>query len=714
MRFWGALLVSLLWAASPLWAAPARVIAGEHAGFTRVVIQFEAPVDWQLGRDPQGYRLRIKPKAPLYDLKTVFNLISKSRLTATDTDPATGELTLSVSCACYAMPYEERPGLVVIDLRDGVAPRGSSFELPLDQMAPVQTKQDTPKPSYDWTSLPLPVAPASWPTAPDLVQQRPPPYPNASALRLSLIEDLGRGASHGLVDLVVPTQPGKAPDGGNFVSGQIQIGPDPNLVTDQTAPAPLTAEGDKCAPDEALNIAVWGGLQPVAAQMGPQRQGMMGEFDTPEADAVTRAIRFQLYLGFGAEAHSLIRAFAPTAPDAILWRSLADILDVKADPSSAFAGMEHCGASAALWATLADPKATPKSPEAKAAVLRSFSALPPHLRRLLGPKLVNKVLTAGDLTLATALYQAVQRALGDESPEIVMMQAQMDRALGKPDTATVQISAFAQGPGSGSAEALVDLIEVQAPLGQRITFAQVQALEAFLSERRGGPDAPRFERALILAKAASGDFDGAFAAQNLAPDVATTLWRLLAQSSPNSAFLTHASLGPSDPAPSAAIAFAAQIAERMLRLGLSDQAGLWVAQGAQTPPDLAAHVKLAQGDAQAALDLLQSDNSTAAAQLKAQAFEVMRQGKEAARIYGLLGQTEDHWRVTRQAGDWPSLASHGPAGWKEVATLLADPAPDPQAGPLAVDKALVAHSAATRKAILALLDQTKAPVPLTQ
>jgi hypothetical protein len=149
----------------------------------------------------------------------------------------------------------------------------------------------------------------------------------------------------------------------------------------------------------------------------------------------------------------------------------------------------------------------------------------------------------------------------------------------------------------------------------------------------------------------------------------------------------------------------------MLRLGLSDQAGLWVAQGAQTPPELAAHVKLAQGDAQAALDLLQSDNSTTAMQLKAQAFEAMRQGKEAARMYDLLGQMEDHWRVTRQAGDWPSLASHGPADWKEVATLLANPAPDPAAGPLAVDKALVARSAATRKAILALLNQTKHQFP---
>lgn len=315
---------------------------------------------------------------------------------------------------------------------------------------------------------------------------------------------------------------------------------------------------------------------------------------------------------------------------------------------------------------------------------------------------------------ATALYDATLRALGDESPDLVMMQAQMSRALAKPNTAIAQISALAKAPGPGSADALLALIEVQVPLGQPIPFAQVQALEAYVTERRGGPDAARFERALVLAKAGSGDFDGAFAALNRFADIAPTLWHLLAQSAPTGAFLTHASLSPADPFPLAAVHFAERIASRMLELGLSDQAALWAAQMPQAPPDILARIKLAQGDAKAVLDLLQSDDSAKALVLKAQAYQVLGQPKEAADLYAKMGQPKDHWHAVAQASDWQAFATQGPAPWKEIAALLTNLPPDPTTGPLAHDKALIARSMATRDAILALLDQTKPLLPVTQ
>ena len=716
MRFWAIVLLFLIWAARPVFAGPAVVTAGEHSGFTRIVLQFGAPVDWKLGRGPQGYTLRVQPNAPVYDLKNVFNLIGKTRLTAASVDPATGDLSLGLSCRCYAMPFEERPGVVVVDLRDGAAPKGSSFELPLEDLTAGTLKADDPKPSYDWTTLPLSAAGTGMPLATNLVSPTPPADQTLETLRLSLIHDLSRGASQGVVDMVVPAQPAEPRADAAPLPAQIHIGPDPNLVTRQKASraVPLTAQGAKCWSDDQLDIASWGGQQPIAAQMGPQRQGLTGEFDTPDPAAVTRAIRFALFLGFGAEARSLTRAFAPNVPDAAIWHSMAHVLDAEIDPTPVFIGMEQCETAAALWATLADPKAIPTGTQAKAAILRSFSAMPPHLRRLLGPDLVSRVLKANDLTLATVLYDATKRASGDQSPALVMMQAQMDRALGKPDTAIVQVSALAKAPGPGAAEALVDLVETQVPLGQPITFAQVQALEAYMTERRGGPDAPRFQRALVLAKAASGDFDGAFGLQDSFPDVAPTLWQVLAQSSPNSPFLTYATLGPSDPAPPAAKGFAVQIAARMLAIGLPDQAGLWLAQAPNSPPEVLARVKLAQGDAQAALDLLQYNTSAGAVQLKAQAYQALGQPKQAADFYAHLGQSDDHWYAIRQAGDWQSIASQGPAPWKEIAALATALAPDAATGPLAYDKALVERSVATRDAILALLDQTKVLGPFTQ
>ena len=233
MRLWGILVMALIWLACPAFARPAVVTAGEHAGFTRVVIQFGGPVDWQLGRDKQGYRLRILTKATTYDLENVFKLIKKTRLTATSVDPATGDLMLSLSCHCFAMPYEERLGVVVVDLRDGDAAAGSSFELPLElpELTKIPPKGDYPQPAYDWSTWSLPATDplSAPPMAADLAKPGP-PLPALSVtlepMRLSLIQDISRGASQGLVDMIVPDQTVSRPAAVEALPTQIEMRPD--------------------------------------------------------------------------------------------------------------------------------------------------------------------------------------------------------------------------------------------------------------------------------------------------------------------------------------------------------------------------------------------------------------------------------------------------------------------------------------------------------
>ena len=49
-------LALVLWVllAGQLAAAPVLVKTGEHEGFTRLVMEFPAPVDWQMGRSADG------------------------------------------------------------------------------------------------------------------------------------------------------------------------------------------------------------------------------------------------------------------------------------------------------------------------------------------------------------------------------------------------------------------------------------------------------------------------------------------------------------------------------------------------------------------------------------------------------------------------------------------------------------------------------------
>lgn len=729
MRRWVAILVML--ALSPLAAVagPALVTSGEHEGFTRLVVQFDGPVDWHVGRTADGYTLRLQDARPVYDLTKAFDLIGKSRLAALSSDPNTGELHFGVACACYAMPFEFRPGIVVLDLFDGTPPKGSSFEEPLDgatkPVAVAVAKTPAPDaPAYDWTKLPT----AGPDHKPNLLGAIGPLSIDLNMvdaglepLRQSLIEEMGRGASQGIVEMAKPKKASDV-EHGEDPSIRIHLGETPEMNVRQKGEhgEPLTAQGAECITDDQLDLPRWGSDRPVADQIGPERQGLTGEFDKPDPDAVTRAVRFQLFMGFGAEARGFVRAFPEGLADKAIWNSMAHILDDRPDPAPAFLGMEDCDTAAALWATLADEKARPADDIGKAAVLRSFSALPPHLRRLLGPKLVDRFLAANDVSTATSLRDAVLRAPGDAGPEVILMQAAMSQHAGEHAAAEAQLEPLASAAGPASAEALVALVEQRAALGQTVEFAQVQALEELLKERHGGTEAPKFQRALVLARAASGDFDRAFTELAEVPDAEAVLWRVLARIGPDSALLNHATFGAGEVPPLLAKDDAALIADRFLTLGLADQAAQWLKLDDRAPTLLRARVELAQGHPTVALALLASDESPPALAVRASALIDLNDEKAAAELFAKMGKPEDQWAALSRSEAWDALAEAGPDPWKSLASIVTKPAAEAASdssqvkGPLARNTSLVEDSVATRDAIQTLLNSVKSPVPPTQ
>jgi hypothetical protein len=783
-------LLTLLVSVGTAWAGPVVVTSGEHKDFTRIVLQFDGKPDWQFGRTLDGYALRVPGQALDYDLTKAFDLIGKSRLAALGRDPNTGDLALGIACACHAMPFEFRPGIVVIDLYDGEPPPGSSFEQPLPPLTdapppaetgaapPTEVSDLAPPPDaetlvsgYDWTKLsleqmgvavgepapaaqPLPATPVTDSLAPDL-----------DKLRESLVQQMGAGATAGFIELAPPPKtdalaettppedhgpaPGPAEPKGDPQTKEATAKPDAeqppteehraettSAEPDATmmrshlgeTPAiqlrdvgerapPMTAEGGTCIPEEELDLAAWGSDRPVAEQMGPIRQGMIGEFDKPSAEAIKRVVRFYLFVGFGAEARSLLRSYPDLFPEeAPIWTAMAHLIDGEPDATGTFSGMADCDTPAALWAVLSDPAALPRDDIGRAAVARSFSSYPPEIRRLLGPRLVEAYLDAKDIPTATAISEAVLRAPGDPGPEVVMMQADMARALGHNGEAEAKLEPLASAPGPASTDALVDLVEHRATLGQRVSEEEVLTLESALKEREGSPQEERYRTALVLAKAASGDYDSAFA-ETQDPDTLRSIWRLLAQAGGDTPLLNHATVAEGQSAPDVARESAALIADRMLMLGLSDQAARWLDLAPNAPALLQARIALANGAADRALELIKEDGSEQALHLKAQALLYLGDQAGAAKVYEALGKADQQWSALSAAQSWDELSKGGPDQWKTVAGIVtgeaAPPAPpaDPTQpdGPLAQDKRLVDESATTRDAITNLLNSVQVP-----
>ena len=718
--------------AAAMAAAPVTVTSGEHDRFTRLVLDFGQSVDWQVGRTRDGYALQLRT-APgdlpqPYDLTKVFDLIGKGRLAAIWADPKTSQLNISIACACHAIPFEFRPGILVIDLRDGAPPKGSSFELALDgALVPALDAKPVPRPrprpqadtsAYDWTNRALadlkkpPAAPTrqSSDLAMDLGD------PTLQSLRDALLLNLSRGAAMGVVDLDLPNAEPKA-DGAaaDPAMARIALGALPGIAMGAGLPEhrDVAAKGQNCPTADQLALSGWGSDAPILVQMSASAPGLVTEFDRPDPVAIAVAVRFHLFLGFGLESRQLLRAFAVQLPDTALLASLAYILDQDSDPDPAFRGLAACDSPAALWAVLSDPAPTPGDQVNKNAVLRAFSELPLHLRRHLGPGLAQRFLDLGDDRTAMTIRNAITRAPGDAGSQVGLMEAAIATAQGDPAAAEARLTAVLADPGPQAPAALVALANARVAQNLAVDPDLVSALESVLVEQTDTDQQALTRRALIGARAASGDFDQAFANLATTPDAAEDLWRILAKIGSDQAVLLHAVLPVGQEMPQTDPETKTALAARLLGFGMADQALRWVEGDLAQNRLLLAQIHLARRDGQAALAELDGLSDPTATALQAIAQTLLDDNATAAQTYTGLGDTDAARRSHARARDWPKIAALGPKDWgaavKNLSPTPDDSAASPSTASLARGRQIANAAAQTRTDIAALLARVAAP-----
>lgn len=693
-------------------AAPVTVQAGEHDGFTRLVFDYGEPVNWQVGRTTDGYELRADNPSG-YDFTQVFDLIGKGRLAAIWTDPESGALRVGIACACHAIPFEFRPGIIVVDLRDGPPPKASSFELSLDgSAAPDLSTRPQPRPrprpdavaSYNWLSA---VLDDSQVKSTLTAAQLPDMEPSLQPLREALLRQLSRGATQGVVDMAIPNPSREPALATGNPSVQIRVGELPGVESATPGQTnSLSASGKECPSNESLDIANWGDDRPISEQLATSTQGLIGEFDKPDPEAVARAIKLRIFIGFGAEARQMMQAFPTDWPDAALWRSLSYLVDGETEPKGSFSGMSACETSAALWALLSDQGEV--SNANKKAVLLAFSALPAHLRQVLGPDLAGIFLDSGDQEAARAIRDAITRAPGSGSSTVDMLEAEMLLKSGDPQAAEAELTAILADPGPEATKALIAYVEARFAQSLPVNPDVVPALEAIVLELAETDSRPSAVRALALAQASSGDFRAGFATTQDLPEVSQDVWQILANLGADSAVLDHAVRDESDAYPVLKPDITETLAARLLNLGFSRQAANWLDTLSAPSPLLAARIALAKGDSRAALTWLSRASDADAPAIRAAALLALGEYSEAAKTLAEDGQVEPAIKAARLAKDWGDFPDDQPEPWKSAAKL-AVPAAAPESGPLKRGNDLVETSAATRLAVTDLLKAAPRP-----
>lgn len=706
-----ALGLSLLGWAGPVLAQVVKVTSGDHEGFTRIVLTGPDLVGWQFGRTPEGYGLFL-PGSPRYDVSDAFRLIGRDRLSAIWADPDGVLLQLRVSCVCHAVAFHDRPGVLVIDLRDGQAPVESAWEAgivagDLPALRPIPPLRPRARPDAMILHDP---AFARAVQAASRVGLPAPPLPDTAvqgrsvALQAALTEELARGAARGLVDFAgrVPKPDGRSVAGAPNLRSYDAAWPGLAAMLDGGEARRLAEDGRPCLPDSQLEISSWGDGRPVWEQLAEATGGIVGEFDRPDPEGRAQAIRFLLHAGFGLEARRLIEAFpvAGQVEEDQAWVAMGAILDGEALELSTFADMAACDGRVALWALLAGPGQHATLRVDAAAVRRSFSELPPHLRRLLGPGLVTRFLDAGDPASAHEIQAAMERPGLAVPAEVATSAADLALRAGDPAGALSALRDVA-ATGPGAAEALAASVEAQVRMGQAVPRETVATLEVLAEERRGTPGEPALRHALILAWAATGDFERALAELSHQPDTAPTVWALLALSDDDT-LLRHAVLGaPALAGPTVETRVA--LAGRLVDLGLGAAALAWLGEDGPDPV-LAARAAFLAGDARAALRHLAGATGDEANLLRrAATARLYAPGSALPPSAGLVDPQLASW-----TGDWPWLAENGTDPWKAVAVLALEDGPAPP-GLLARGAAALETTVATRTAIDGLLTAVSAP-----
>jgi hypothetical protein len=721
-------LIAVLAALAP-WPGHAQsvtVTSGEHGTFTRIALDFGEVIDWQVGRTIDGYALRIAGKAPDYDLSRVYKLIGRERISALWVDPENGDLHLGIGCGCYAMPFAFRPSIVVIDVKNGKPPKGSAFEIDLPgagtppEPPPAEAAQEDP--AYDWVGARQAAIGMPPDGAQDAATAPLPVAEGLEPLRKALLEEMSRGAAAGLIDLTLP----RSPTEGMVVgapNARFSLGDAPNYATHlgETSDVPTSASGGYCLPDEALDMTHWAlSDQPIADQMAPALAGIVGEFDKPDPEALATAVKFMLYLGFGTEARAMLGAFEVESAEVPVWTSLGLIMDDRPDTVGAFRTMAGCDTAAALWAVLSSEDLKHEQAVNTKAIVRAFSALPPHLRLLVGPRLADQLLSIDDALAARAVRDAVTRIPGEKSAEVTLLEAKLDVAQGDLTAAQARLAPLAGQSGPAAEDALAALVTATAEDLKPISPEQVDALAAIAQERRDGPDAARFDLAVTLGRAASDQFGESFEGLVEHPEAVGTVWSLLSVLGSDDDVAIWAVLPAGTAPPAAAGAAAARIAERLLGLGFAEQAAGWLAIAPDPDPQLLARVALARRDGTAVVQAVAGMDDPDLQGLKAEGLALTGNHRAAADLYHALGKDEGYWAAMALARDWTSLAGSGPTPWTEAAQALlsvptAEPLPGETApGQLATAKAIVVSADETEAAIEALLAAVPAPDAPTQ
>lgn len=641
-----------------------RVSAGEHADFTRLVLRLPVGTSWSVTEADNGPAFETIPAGD-YDLSRLFDRIPRRRLASVRVE--SGRLILDLACACPIRAWQERTGIVVIDIQDEPTTTiaDERFE------GEVATQQPSAAPSRDSLARQVGEALArSWRENASAAASEEAPDVDEALGRLpeELVQRFAQAFSQGVLQARTDT----ASDSVTLQASDIPQDFPQNLrIVDvasrrRSEPELTSLPDPACQDSGALDFLLDRPDIDFLRGVSTLGHDLFGEFDQPSDQAFLGLVHHYLAAGFGAEARTLINNFRDPLPGRDLLVGLSDLFEGRMSNSRLrLAQARGCGGVAEMAAVLAQPE-NMVTPDTAAAIALTFVQLPPPLRAIFAPELVTELLEAGAADTARVVVDSLRSSGWATGEEIALVEAMLEIRRGEAGRAVDRLDPVVLRHVVGTQNWLDIALRQQAPVADD-TLDDAEALAA---QHRGTDDAIRMmssvirlrvlsnlpERALItLDRLESWRLDNSPAAAVIAT-LRDETWNALARLADDRS-LVALSLARTDwLTPNLTLATRQALAGRFLDLGFANAADRLV-QAEQDEPSLRLRARAAmlRGEPDIVSGLLEGDLSPDANLLRADAASRLGAHDQATEFLDNAGNLDAAARSAVMQGDWRRL-----------------------------------------------------------
>lgn len=740
------LIVATMIVGLPAVAQTVIVRAGEHDGFTRVVLQLPDNVNWKIDHSERSLVLNVVSPSIKFDVSRTFDRISRNRLTALSQKNPGSNLVFSLGCACSISSFMEPPGLLVVDIIDNIDNPEVQLRtviLPLNQNAYRFSSRVIPK--IMTTSRPnefmLPEMTALKPNSEFLVDPIPPIVNPHVAINISeerLLAQIGRASDQGLLDLRA------APDASEIIapapeslreSYELPMSKNSDLTLPSILSAVTSIDRDlalasqslvrstaiqNCLEMELLALHDWGGSQSFSTEIGHLRSQIFGELGKVKPHIAMGLARTYLFFGFGAEALQAIELSEKHNNRSQVLKALANILDNGIlEGQNPFSGQQRCDGDVALWAVLSEDSVADNVNNN--AVQIAFSRLPPHLRNHLGPRLSRKYAIAGDSKMASFFLRTLARSGLETGSGIEIAKAALAELHGDPEAANQELRVSLTSRSEYSPEALVKLVANKFEAREPVSPGLPDLAAAYALEFRNAEIGSDLRHTQVVALALVGQFVEAFSVLSNMEKLdgpsnrkltLKPLLALLSEHSDDVTFLRFALILAFENQEEIPSEIGDQMARRLLDLGFYDQAALWAAGSGENPTSLErrllqAEIALARQLPNRALVELLGLTGLEPARLRAAALWQIGEYQKAGQMLIAAEDFDGAARGFWMAENWDAVPQRADAHYAQVVAgsvqLRAVNADTTPITPLAEARVLMQNSSEARGKIAALL-----------